>query len=71
MNTLFALTMAVGVVGLAMTPGPFDSLTDALTTDFVPPMLAAIGVVVTIALGIVLVKWGIPQLIGFFKRTAK
>lgn len=52
-------------------PGPFDSIVSELTTGFVPPLLAGIGSVVVVALGVVLVKWGIPQLVGFFKKVAK
>lgn len=51
-------------------PGPYDDLLAALG-DLVPPLVAGIGAVVLLGLGIVAIKWGVPQLIGFFKRIAR
>lgn len=51
-------------------PGPYDAFTAGLG-----PMAAALVIglsaVALIGLTVVAVKWGIPQLIGFFKKTAK
>lgn len=54
---------------------------DAVTYDFsgvtsavpglVTAIVAAAGLVLAAALGVMAVKWGFPQLIGLFKKTAK
>lgn len=69
MNTIFALALFVGVP-LAPDPGPYDSVTDALGEQ-IPLLVAALGVVLVAALAIVFFKWGVPQIIGFFKRIAR
>jgi len=51
-------------------PTPFDGVLEALG-DFAPQVITGLGAVVVIALTVVLVKWGIPQLIGFFKKIAR
>jgi hypothetical protein len=68
MNTIL---FAVAVIGLPMAPpDPFAPLLAELG-DFAPLVIAGLSAVVVIALSVVLIKWGVPQLIGFFKKTAK
>lgn len=50
-------------------PTPADYVTTITTAfaGFTPALLAVAGV----GLGIAVVKWGFPVVVGFFKRTAK
>lgn len=68
-STLLALTV-LGVVPFEVDPGPYDAITEGIGAQ-VPLLLAALGLIVVAALGIVFFKWGVPQLIGFFRRIGK
>lgn len=52
-----------------MAPTPADFVTTVTTAfaDFTPALLS----VAAVGLGIAVVKWGFPVVVGFFKRTAK
>lgn len=47
-----------------------DTVVDQLVA-FGPVVALALAGVVAAALAVVLIKWGVPQIIGFFKRIAK
>lgn len=69
MNTIAFVALYLGLP-LAVDPGPYDVITEGIG-DQIPLLIAALGVVLLAALGIVFFKWGVPQIIGFFRRVAK
>lgn len=52
-------------------PGPYDGLLAALENDFAAPVALGLAAVALIGITVAVVKWGIPQLLGFFKRIAR
>lgn len=60
------------IVTLAVDGGTsLSTLIGTTFSDMASQFQSAAPVVIAAAAGIVLVTWGVPKVIGFFKRTAK
>lgn len=70
MNTIMLIALYAGLPLEVDPPGPYQAVTDGIAEQ-IPLLLAALAVVLLAALGIVFFKWGVPQIIGFFRRIAK
>lgn len=59
------------IVTLAEGGTTLSTLIGTTFSDMANQFQGAAPVVIAAATGIVLVTWGVPKVIGFFKRTAK
>jgi hypothetical protein len=64
--------MSLTTLPTAATPvgGALDAVTDAITANL-PLFIAAAGVAIAAGVGIAIMIWAAPKLMGVFKKTAK